>query len=182
MCDSAATSVKRLRLLALALHQPFHIPGTHSEHCWLQIFKEQKERVLQLAFFFHLAFSPPLCSFKQIFMLSWTWRASPGPFSTGMGHLVLPASATQWWAIFLVPAAFLFAVGTFAPYPKKHVGFAWWKHRGFPSCDGSTFSVMGHKHGLKWWGILHVPPYKLPHAKRSPHFCQKAGHYCSVKT
>jgi len=71
MYASAATSVKRLRLLALALRRPFQINGTRSEHYWLQIFKEQKERVLQLAFF-HLTFFPPLCSFKQIFMLLWT--------------------------------------------------------------------------------------------------------------
>lgn len=52
MYDSAATSVKRLLLLVLTLCQPFRNPGTHCEHCWLQISKEQKDQVLQFAFLF----------------------------------------------------------------------------------------------------------------------------------
>lgn len=36
----------------------FPYSGTPCEHCWLQIFKEQKERVLKSAFFFSLSIFP----------------------------------------------------------------------------------------------------------------------------
>ena len=55
----------------------------------------------------------------------------------------------------------------FSPLPKKQMSFGWWKHRSFPTCDGSRFSVVGHKHQLKRWGILNVTLYKLPHAEIS---------------
>lgn len=186
--DSAATSVKRLTLLALTLPQPFWIPGTPCKHCWLQIFKEKKEQVLNLSFFFSLSTFPssflifPLFSFRQIFMLLWTWKSSPGLLAPAQDILFSQQVLCSDEQCSLSQQPFTSQQALFPLTHENMQGLCGESTGVFRSHNGCTFSMVRHKHWLKCWGILYAPLYRPHYTKRSLHFCQKAGHYCSLKT